>query len=127
MLPVRRDNPMQISIGRQGAMALLMVVLSALAAPVVAAEGIAWGNAAQDSFQDLPGVKPQDPANQFGEGYACETRTIAPRPGFGRRELRDMLPYTVYRCEKNGIVYQGTEPPRSGRDWYPGVNPRIID
>ncbi|MCJ8236926.1 hypothetical protein [Peteryoungia algae] len=118
---------MQISIGRQGAMALLMVVLSALAAPAVAAEGIAWGNAAQDSFQDLPGVKPQDPANQFGEGYACETRTIAPRPGFGRRELRDMLPYTVYRCEKNGIVYQGTEPPRSGRDWYPGVNPRIID
>ena len=73
-------------------------------------------------------VKPQDPANQFGEGVTCETRTVSPRPGFGgRRELRDVLPYTVYRCEKNGIVYQGTQPPRTGRQWYPGVNPRVID
>ncbi len=128
MLSVRRNIPMPLSIGRKSAIALLMVVSSALSVPALAAEGVAWGTAGQESFQDLPGVKPQDPANQFGEGYSCETRTVAPRPGFGgRRELRDTLPYTVYRCEKNGIVYQGTQPPRSGRQWYPGVNPRVID
>jgi hypothetical protein len=128
MLPACQDIQTPRSLARTGALPLLILLLSLVQAPAFAAEGIAWGNAGQESFKDLPGVKPQDPANQFGEGYTCETRTVAPRPGFGgRRELRDSLPYTVYRCEKNGIVYQGTQPPRSGRQWYPGVNPRIID
>lgn len=127
MPEVRRDvhNPAQT--GRRMTLATLAVLMAALALPVSAAEGIAWGNAGQDSFKDLPGVKPQDPANQFGEGYTCETRTVVPDRHFGRRDLRDTLPYTVYRCEKDGIVYQGTEPPRTGRMWYPGVNPRVID
>jgi hypothetical protein len=128
MQPVREKKPMPRKISRRIAQAFLLVCLAAFAAPASAAEGIAWGNAGQESFKDLPGVKPQDPANQFGEGVTCETRTVSPRPGFGgRRELRDVLPYTVYRCEKNGIVYQGTQPPRTGRQWYPGVNPRVID
>nr|WP_246780364.1 hypothetical protein [Rhizobium sp. AQ_MP] len=103
------------------------MLLAALVSPVQAAEGIAWGRAGQESFKDLPGVKPQDPANQFGDNLSCETRTVFPDRRFGRYELRDSLPYTVYRCEKNGIVYEGTQPPRTGRMWYPGVNPRVID
>jgi hypothetical protein len=128
MLPLHQDAPTPAQSHRHCRLALVLAVFAAFAGPVSAAEGIAWGNAGQESFKDLPGVKPQDPANQFGEGITCETRTVSPGPGFGgRRELRDILPYTVYRCEKNGIVYQGTQPPRTGRQWYPGVNPRVID
>lgn len=127
MLPVLRNVQMPNSFSRKSALALLVVVLSAFALPAFAAEGITWGNAGRESYQNLPGVKPQDPANQFGEGYSCETRTVSSRSSFGGRDLRDILPYTIYRCEKNGIVYQGTQPPRSGRMWYPGVNPCIID
>lgn len=114
-------------VPRATTMVLGATLLASVSAPASAAEGIAWGQAGQESFKDLPGVKPQDPANQFGENMTCETRTVVPDRRFGRRELRDSLPYTVYRCEKNGIVYQGTEPPRTGRMWYPGVNPRVID
>ncbi|MDH4412271.1 MAG: hypothetical protein QE484_03125 [Rhizobium sp.] len=127
MLPVRREIHMPAMIRRRMALAPLAVLLAALAVPASAAEGIAWGKAGQETFKDLPGVKPQDPANQFGEDVSCETRTVLPSQHVGHRELRDSLPYTVYRCEKNGIVYEGTEPPRSGRMWYPGVNPRVID
>lgn len=127
MLPVRRQIQTPRKISRKAGPAVLAILLAALVSPVSAAEGIAWGSAGQESFKDLPGVKPQNPANQFGEGYTCETRTVVPDHRFGRRDLRDSLPYTVYRCEKDGIVYQGTEPPRSGRMWYPGVNPRVID
>ncbi|KQW32389.1 hypothetical protein ASE36_07670 [Rhizobium sp. Root274] len=98
----------------------------AAALPVVAAEkGVAWSKAGSETFHDLPGVKPQSP-DPLDDGYTCETGLAAPR-NFNGRSLRDTLPYTVYRCEKDGIVYQGTEPPSHGRMWYPGVNPRNID
>lgn len=116
-----------LSVTRVTAMCLGATLFASAAGAASAAEGIAWGQAGQESFKDLPGVKPQDLANQFGENMTCETRTVFPDRRFGRHELRDSLPYTVYRCEKNGIVYQGTEPPRTGRMWYPGVNPRVID
>jgi len=123
MLPVRRNS----DLPRKRLLLPLALLIGVLTSPVHAAEGIAWGKAGQESFKDLPGVKPQDPVNQFGENVTCETRTVVPNRNFGRRELRDSLPYTVYRCEKNGIVYEGTQPPRSGRMWYPGVDPRVID
>ncbi|TPP12000.1 hypothetical protein FJQ55_01020 [Rhizobium glycinendophyticum] len=115
-------------IARSSAVAALASSLALAAAlPVQAAErGIAWGKAGSESFQDLPGVKPL-PADPLAEdGYTCETGLAAPRH-FNGSTLRDTLPYTVYRCEKDGIVYQGTEPPSRGRMWYPGVNPRNID
>ncbi len=123
MLPVRQNS----DLPRKRLLLPLAFLLAGLVSPVQAAEGIAWGQAGQESFKDLPGVKPQDPANQFGENISCETRTVFPDRHFGRNELRDSLPYTVYRCEKNGIIYEGTQPPRTGRMWYPGVNPRVID
>lgn len=123
MLPVRQNS----DLPRKRFLLPLALLLVGLVSPVQAAEGIAWGQAGQESFEDLPGVKPQDPANQFGENISCETRTVFPDRRFGRNELRDSLPFTVYRCKKNGIVYEGTEPPRTGRMWYPGVNPRVID
>ncbi|WP_206109988.1 hypothetical protein [Peteryoungia ipomoeae] len=116
-------------VARFGRAHLVAVPIALLAAVVPAAAqdpAIAWGKAGEVQFHDLPGVKPQDPAQQFGEEMNCETRTVIPNR-INRRDLRDTLPYTVYRCEKNGVVYQGTQPPASGRMWYPGVNPRIID
>ncbi|KPF47458.1 hypothetical protein [Rhizobium sp. AAP43] len=107
-------------------LAVSAVLLLAASPSLAAGPGIAWGEAGAEEFKDLPGVKPQDPSQQFGEGFSCETRSVTPRHT-NRRELRDSLPYTVYRCEKNGVVYEGTQPPRSGRMWYPGVNPRVID
>lgn len=127
MLLVRQNIHRSNTTRRHAGLAIVAIFLATIAAPAAAAEGIAWGKAGQETFKDLPGVKPQDPANQFGEGFTCETRTVVPDHHFGRRDLRDSLPYTVYRCEKDGVVYQGTEPPRTGRMWYPGVNPRVID
>ena len=127
MLPARRKKNRSTKI-RFGLALALLAVFETGTLSASAAEGIAWGKAGQESFKDLPGVKPQDPVNQFGDNISCVTRTVVPNHNhFGRRDLRDSLPYTVYRCEKNGIVYEGTEPPRSGRMWYPGVNPRVID
>ncbi|EHS52381.1 hypothetical protein PDO_0009 [Rhizobium sp. PDO1-076] len=103
---------------------LVLLTLSP-AASFAAGSGVEWQKAGKDTFTDLPGVKPQDP-QLFGDGYRCETFTAAPRR-IDARELRNSLPRTIYRCEKNGIVYQGTQPPTSGRGWYPGVNPRNLD
>lgn len=103
----------------------LILLLFQPAASFAAGSGVEWQKAGQDSFTDLPGVKPQDP-QLFGDGYRCETFTAAPRR-IDARELRNSLPRTIYRCEKNGIIYQGTQPPTSGRGWYPGVNPRNLD
>jgi hypothetical protein len=122
--------PFQHFLSRLPRMIALAVVLPSLVlavgSPAFAAEqGIAWGKAGSESFHDLPGVKPLSP-DPLDDGYTCETGLAAPR-NFNGRTLRDTLPYTVYRCEKDGIVYQGTQPPSRGRMWYPGVNPRNID
>lgn len=120
------DRPVSSVRRLSGWFAVAFAIL-AFAAPAAAEDpAIAWGKAGQADFKDLPGVKPQDPIQQFGDEVNCETRTVVPNR-INRRELRDSLPYTVYRCEKNGIVYEGTQPPSSGRMWYPGVNPRVID
>ncbi|PYB70024.1 hypothetical protein DMY87_22335 [Rhizobium wuzhouense] len=111
------------------AMALILPLALPLAgaSPAFAAEnGIAWSKAGSETFHDLPGVKPQ-PADPLADGYSCETATAMPSLGGRSRSLRDSLPYTVYRCEKDGVIYQGTQPPMRGRMWYPGVNPRNID
>ncbi len=105
-----------------------VLVLALLVAPplaMAAEQGGAWEKVASETFHDLPGVKPQSP-DPLDDGYACETGTVTPRT-INRRNFGDSLPYTVYRCEKDGIVYQGTQPPSTGRMWYPGVNPRNID
>ncbi len=129
-MPTPVSHPRLVS--RLARLAALAVVVPLLAvpmtagSPVFAAEpGVAWSKAGSETFHDLPGVKPQSP-DPLNDGYACETGLAAPR-NFNGRSLRDTLPYTVYRCEKDGIVYQGTEPPSRGRMWYPGVNPRNID
>lgn len=97
----------------------------AVVAPVEAAQPtVEWGRAGTaQPFKDLPGVRAQDQMS-FDEGYTCKTVTVAPRLN-QRRTLEDTMPRIMYRCEKDGIVYQGSSPPTSG--WYPGVNPRIID
>jgi hypothetical protein len=122
--------PLQRSVSHLAQMMALAVALTSVAlavtSPAHAAEkGVAWGKAGSENFHDLPGVKPLSP-DPLDDGYTCETGLAAPR-NFNGSTLRDTLPYTVYRCEKDGIVYQGTQPPSRGRMWYPGVNPRNID
>lgn len=127
-MPVPDPRPVS-SLVRFATLAALIPSLAlsfTAASPVLAAEqGVTWSKAGSESFHDLPGVKPLSP-DPLDDGYTCETGLAAPR-NFNGRTLRDTLPYTVYRCEKDGIVYQGTQPPSRGRMWYPGVNPRNID
>lgn len=79
-----------------------------------------------ETFQDLPGVKPQGEM-QFGSPYSCETvtRMVRSRNEIGFRG--DGMPVTVYRCTRDGVVYESRQPPNPSGGWYPGVNPRIID
>jgi hypothetical protein len=119
----RRDRVMRrlTAIG----FAVLAGLVLAASPSAAAGSGVEWNKAGRDSFTDLPGVKPQDP-QLFGDGYRCETMMVAPRR-INARDIRDSLPQTVYRCEKDGVIYQGTQPPSSGRGWYPGVNPRVLE
>lgn len=79
-----------------------------------------------ETFQDLPGVKPQGEL-QFGSSYSCDTviREVRSRNEFGFHD--DGMPVRVYRCTKDGVVFESRQPPNPSGGWYPGVNPRIID
>lgn len=79
-----------------------------------------------DTFHDLPGVKPQGDM-QFGSPYSCETvvRMAKSRGDVGYRG--DGMPVRVYRCTRDGAVYESLQPPNPSSGWYPGVNPRVID
>ncbi len=79
-----------------------------------------------EAFHDLPGVKPQGEM-QFGSPYSCETvvRMAKSRGDVGYRG--DGMPVRVYRCTRDGAVYESLQPPNPSGGWYPGVNPRVID
>lgn len=115
---------------RRGLLALSVLWLAAVpaAVPVARAAGTAPppGTAPQ-AFRDLPGVKPQS-GDLFGNGgYRCETELRQVRQRHGVRFFGDGVPVRVYRCTRDGVVYESTEPPNPSGGWYPGVNPRIID
>lgn len=78
------------------------------------------------AFQDLPGVRPQGEMT-FGSPYRCETviRMMKSRDAIGFRG--EGMPVRVYRCTKDGAVYESLNPPNPSGGWYPGVNPRVID
>ncbi|MBV2185924.1 MAG: hypothetical protein KUL88_15440 [Rhizobium sp.] len=121
--------------GRSGADRAARVVLAPCAVSVVLLAAVA-GHAAEtkppklvvkpETFHDLPGVKPQGDL-QFGSPYSCDTviREVRSRNEFGRHD--DGMPVRVYRCTKDGVVYESRQPPNPSGGWYPGVNPRIID
>lgn len=75
-------------------------------------------------FKDLPGVKaaPLDPEPE----YQCRTVTRQ-TDHLGDIDFlgRSGMPYLVYQCEKGGLVYEGTQPPRSWQ-WIPGINPQTL-
>ncbi|MBW8285135.1 MAG: hypothetical protein K0M55_16210 [Rhizobium sp.] len=114
---------------RRGLLALSVLWLAAVpaAVPVARAAGTAPPpGAAPQAFRDLPGVKPQS-GDLFGTGYRCETELRQVRQRYGVRFFGDGVPVRVYRCTRDGVVYESTEPPNPSGGWYPGVNPRIID
>ena len=72
-------------------------------------------------------MKPQS-GDLFGNGgYRCETELRQVKQRHGVRFFGDGVPVRVYRCTRDGVVYESTEPPNPSGGWYPGVNPRIID
>lgn len=83
-------------------------------------------SAPPQAFQDLPGVRPQGEMT-FGSPYSCETviRMMKSRDAIGYRG--EGMPVRVYRCTKDGAVYESLNPPTPSGGWYPGVNPRVID
>lgn len=110
-------------------LALSVLCLAALpvAVPVARAAGSQHPPAAApQAFHDLPGVKPQS-GDLFGKGYRCETELRQVRQRHGVHFFGDGVPVRVYRCTRDGVVYESTEPPNPSGGWYPGVNPRIID
>ncbi|WP_115668781.1 hypothetical protein [Ciceribacter selenitireducens] len=108
-------------------LAVVLPVAVPAAIPVARAAGPSHPPAAApQSFHDLPGVKPQS-GDLFGNGYRCETELRQVRQRHGVRFFGDGVPVRVYRCTRDGVVYESTEPPNPSGGWYPGVNPRIID
>lgn len=83
-------------------------------------------SAPPQAFRDLPGVRPQGEMT-FGSPYSCETviRMMKSRDAIGYRG--EGMPVRVYRCTKDGAVYESLNPPNPSGGWYPGVNPRVID
>jgi hypothetical protein len=94
-----------------------------LAAPVLAQERTgqpAWTNPAP-AFKDLPGVVPEAARvkQKDADSFDCTTGTAYRRWRSG--DAFPDFPVQVYRCEKNGVVYSGTQMP--DRPWVPGLNP----
>ena len=118
-----RSQPMRRALP---ALSILCLAAVPVAIPVARAAGPSQPSAAPQAFHDLPGVKPQS-GDLFGKGYRCETELRQVRQRHGVRFFGDGVPVRVYRCTRDGVVYESTEPPNPSGGWYPGVNPRIID
>lgn len=79
------------------------------------------------SYSDLPGVRPMPPGGFSSDsGYDCHTTTrFVDRGRDSPLRSGDGVPVVIYRCSKDGMIFEGRNPPSKG--WYPGVNPRNID
>lgn len=123
-----RSQPMRRALP---ALSILCLAVLSVAIPAAVPVARAAGSshppaAAPQAFHDLPGVKPQS-GDLFGKGYRCETELRQVRQRHGVRFFGDGVPVRVYRCTRDGVVYESTEPPNPSGGWYSGVNPRIID
>lgn len=110
------------------ALALAALLSVGAAAPAHAASDFPQITA--DTFQDLPGVQAlgqQERPSQRCELVTRQEREIRIPDGQSWRARRagtTGMPYQVYRCEQDGYVYEGANPPT--RDWFPGANPRHL-
>ena len=109
----------------------LIVSLSFLVETASAADGLRLPKTLEkssgNSYADLPGVRPMPPGGFSSDsGYDCHTTTRFVDRGrdspFGSSSG---VPVEIYRCTRDGVVFEGRNPPSRG--WYPGVNPRNID
>ena len=76
-----------------------------------------------ETYKDLPGVKAP---GQADPDYACRTATDFHDRWPPGPSARDGMPYLVYRCQSNGVTYQGTGTPISPH-WFPGINPTDLN
>lgn len=101
------------------------LLIAAMMIAPTGALGTPEGSAPNVVFKDLPGVVP--PSVNPQSEYRCTIVTRPTRRKFETDLLGDEgLPVLVYRCERDGMVFESTRPPSAG-EWYPGVNPRTID
>jgi hypothetical protein len=99
------------------------LLILAAAGPAVAAEQspqLNWKNPAP-VYKDLPGVVPHDSIVRSDENDPGDCTVAIENRRWHRGEPFPDFPVRVYRCEKNGVVYSGTEMPN--RPWVPGLNP----
>ncbi|MCO5732771.1 hypothetical protein [Rhizobium sp. SSA_523] len=75
-------------------------------------------------FKDLPGVVAQEGFVDNGSDDTGRCTTTTEYRRWHRGEPFPDLPVQVFRCEKNGVVYLGTEMPN--RPWVPGLNPHDL-
>lgn len=102
-------------ISRILAFAVVVFPLNALAAEQL--------KVPQQAFRDLPGV--DAPTINPKPDYNCKTVTRYADHLGGMEFLGDDMPFLVYQCERDGVVYESTRPPVSST-WLPGINPQTV-
>lgn len=100
------------------------LALAALAMPAAANSAGKVLVVKPDEFQNLPGVT-SAPLNEKPL-YECHT-VIRKADKIGSIDYfgDSGMPVLAYRCERDGLVYEGTRPPMSWK-WAPGVNPQTL-
>ncbi len=107
------------------------VSVSSFPGPASAAEGLrlpkTFERSGDATYSDLPGVRPMAPGEFSSDSnYECHTVTrFVDRGRDSPFRSSSGVPVVVYRCTRDGMVFEGRNPPSRG--WYPGVNPRNID
>lgn len=103
---------------------LAPLLLSTLVVPAGATGAPKSLTISRDEFKDLPGVTstPQPDRN----AYQCST-VLRQTDRIGEIDFfgDSGMPRVGYRCERNGLVYEGTRPPLTGQ-WAPGINPHHL-
>lgn len=103
-----------------GTLALLVITAAGVANAAERAPQVNWQNPAP-VYKDLPGVVPHNSIVRSEENDPGNCTVAIENRRWHRGDAFPDFPVRVYRCEKNGVVYSGTELPN--RPWVPGLNP----
>lgn len=106
------------------ALAFALMATGAAASDGKGAKGPVLANPAP-VYKDLPGVvsQGQQEAREQANEPKCTT-ALEYRRWYRGDIFDDGFPVEVYRCQKGGFTYSGTEMPN--RPWVPGLHPHFL-